>query len=58
MSHLVRIAALLAAFAAAGCISNAEVSPTSAVSTESSSLYAEMHAAIPAAARDNVLEYH
>jgi len=37
---------------------NAEVSPTSAVSTESLSLYAEMHAAIPAAARDNVLEYH
>ena len=58
MSHLARTAALLAAFAAAGCISNAEVSQTSAVSTESSSLYAELHAAIPAAAPDRLFEYH
>jgi outer membrane murein-binding lipoprotein Lpp len=59
MKHLVRIATLLAVFAAAGCVSNAEVGQTNAVATESSSLYAEMHAAIPASRTPgNVFEYN
>ena len=58
MSHLVRITALVAVFAAAGCVSNAEVAQTSSVATESVSLYSEMHAAIPASrTQGNVFEY-
>ena len=59
MSHLVRFAGLLAVLAAAGCISNADLGQTSPVATESSSLYAEMHAAIPAGrSNGNVFEYN
>jgi hypothetical protein len=58
MSHLIRIVALLAAFAAAGCVSDAEIGQSSAV-TESTSPYAEMHAAIPDSGTDgNVFEYN
>lgn len=49
MSHLVRIAVLVAGFAAAGCVSNTEVAQTSTVAaTEAVSLWSDMHAAIPA----------
>jgi len=59
MTHLVRIAMLLAAFAAAGCVANADVGPTSSVSAEPVSLWAEMHAAIPAnQASRNAFEYN
>jgi hypothetical protein len=58
MTHIARIAALLAAFAAAGCTVNAEVTPTSSVATEATSLYSEMHSAIPASRTPgNVFEY-
>jgi hypothetical protein len=58
MTHLVRIAALIAVFAAAGCTVNAEVAQTSPVATEASSMYSEMHNAIPASRKDgNVFEY-
>ena len=48
--HLIRIAALAAVLAAAGCVSSNEVEvvQTSAATTEPVSAYAEMHAAIPA----------
>jgi outer membrane murein-binding lipoprotein Lpp len=61
MSHLVRIAGLVAVFAAAGCVSNAEevAQTSSSVATEASSLYQEMHAAIPASrTQGNVFEYN
>ena len=59
MSHLVRFAAVLAVFAAAGCISNADLGQTSAATAQSSSLYAEMHATIPASrSNGNVFEYN
>jgi hypothetical protein len=65
MSYLLRITALLAAFTAAGCISDTDVVQTrpvvetSAVATESSSPYSEMHAAIPAdRSQDKFFEYN
>ena len=60
LSHLVRIAALLATFVAAGCISNADVAQTSpAAETEPTSLYSEMHAAIPSARTEsNFFDYN
>jgi hypothetical protein len=59
MTHLARIAALLAAFAAAGCIGKVEVAQTKPVATEASSLYSDMHAAIPAPrAQKHVFEYN
>ena len=58
MTHIVRIAALLAAFAAAGCTVSAEVAQTAPVATEASSMYGEMHNAIPASrTAGNVFEY-
>jgi hypothetical protein len=58
MSQIVRTAAVLVVFVAAGCVVNAEVGQSS-VATESSSLYAEMHAAIPASPTPgNVFEYN
>jgi hypothetical protein len=58
MTHLARIAALIAVFAAAGCTVSAEVAQTSPAATEASSLYGEMHNAIPASRTSgNVFEY-
>ena len=54
MSQLIRISTLLAAFAAAGCVANADVGETSSAAAEpASSLYSEMHAAIPASPAQN-----
>lgn len=60
MSHLVRIAAVLAAVVIAGCSASADVvQKTTFAATESSSLWSEMHAAIPAArVQGNVFEYN
>ena len=60
MSQLIRIAALLAASAAAGCVANADVGQTSSAAAQpASSLYSEMHAAIPAdPAQDKFFEYN
>lgn len=58
MTHLARIAALIAVFAAAGCTVSAEVAQTSPVATEASSLFSEMHSTIPASRTSgNVFEY-
>ena len=61
MSHLVRIAALLAIFATAGCISDADVVQPSSVAPQSqyAPVYGEMHAAIPTPrTSSNVFEYN
>ena len=60
MKSIVRIAVLAVAFTSAGCISNAEVAQVSAAApAESTLIYGEMHAAIPASkANGNVFEYN
>ena len=56
MTHLVRITALIAVFAAAGCSVSLEVADSSPVAAAPS--YSDMHSAIPASQTPgNVFEY-
>jgi hypothetical protein len=49
MSNKIRIAALVVAFIAAGCVSSNEVAPVgAAASAEHPLVFGDMHAAIPA----------
>lgn len=60
MKSIVRITVLVVAFAAAGCVSNAEVAQVSvAAAAESTLIFGDMHAAIPASKTSgNVFEYN
>jgi hypothetical protein len=59
MKSIVRVALLVVAFTAAGCVSDAEVAQVSvAAAAEPALVYGDMHAAIPAGKDGNVFEYH
>jgi hypothetical protein len=60
MKSIVRVAVLVAAFATAGCVSNAEVAQVAvAAATETTLVYGDMHAAIPfSKVNGNVFEYN
>ena len=60
MKSIVRVAVLVAAFATAGCVSNAEVAQVAvAAATETTPVYGDMHAAIPfSKVNGNVFEYN
>ena len=60
MKSIVRVAVLVAAFATAGCVSNAEVAQVAvAAAAESTLVYGHMHAAIPfSKLNGNVFEYN
>jgi hypothetical protein len=60
MKSIVRVAVLVAAFATAGCVSNAEVAQVAvAVAAETPLVYGDMHAAIPfSKVNGNVFEYN
>jgi hypothetical protein len=60
MKSIVRVAVLVAAFATAGCVSNAEVAQVAvAAAAESTLVYGDMHAAIPfSKLNGNVFEYN
>ena len=61
MKSIVRLALLVVAFAATGCVSDAEeVAQVSlAAAAESTPIYSDMHAAIPPSkASGNVFEYN
>ena len=60
MKSIVRVALLVVAFTAAGCVGNAEVAQVSvAAAADSTPIYGDMHAAIPASkASGNVFEYN
>jgi outer membrane murein-binding lipoprotein Lpp len=48
MKSIVRVAVLVAAFATAGCVSNAEVAQVAvAAAAETTPVYGDMHAATP-----------
>ena len=59
MKSIVKMVVLVVAFAAAGCVSNDEaVQVSAAAPAESSPMFGELHAAIPASkANGNVFEY-
>jgi outer membrane murein-binding lipoprotein Lpp len=60
MKSIVRVAVLVAAFATAGCVSNAEVAQVAvAAAAETTLVYGDMHAAIPfSKVNGNVFEYN
>ena len=60
MKSIVRVAVLVVAFTAAGCVSNDEAVQVSAAAPAEAavSLYSEMHAAIPAGKADKFFEYN
>ncbi|HWV91652.1 MAG TPA: hypothetical protein VNZ59_16380 [Burkholderiales bacterium] len=60
MKSIVRVAVLVAAFATAGCVSNAEVAQVAvAGAAETTLVYGDMHAAIPfSKVNGNVFEYN
>jgi len=60
MKSIVRVAVLVAAFATAGCVSNAEVAQVAvAAAAEPVLVYGDMHAAIPfSKVNGNVFEYN
>jgi hypothetical protein len=60
MKSIVRVAVLVAAFATAGCVSNAEVAQVAvATAAETTLVYGDMHAAIPfSKVNGNVFEYN
>ncbi|HJT61318.1 MAG TPA: hypothetical protein VJ797_06510 [Burkholderiales bacterium] len=60
MKSIVRAALLVVAFTATGCVSDAEeVAQVSlAAAAESTPIYSDMHAAIPAGKDGNVFEYN
>ena len=60
MKSIVRAAALVVAFATAGCVSNTEVAQVSVAAAAGSTLvYGDMHAAIPfSKVNGNVFEYN
>jgi hypothetical protein len=59
MKSIVRVALLVVAFTAAGCVSDAEVAQVSvAAAAESTPVYSDMHAAIPAGKDGNFFEYN
>ena len=60
MKSIVRVAVLVAAFATAGCVRNAEVAQVAvAAAAETTLVYGDMHAAIPfSKVNGNVFEYN
>jgi hypothetical protein len=59
MKSIVRVAVLVAAFATAGCVSNAEVAQVAVAAAEPTLVYGDMHAAIPfSKVNGNVFEYN
>jgi outer membrane murein-binding lipoprotein Lpp len=60
MKSIVRVAVLVAAFATAGCVSNAEVAQVAvAAAADATLVYGDMHAAIPfSKVNGNVFEYN
>jgi len=59
MKSIVRVAVLVAAFATAGCVSNAEVAQVTVATAETTLVYGDMHAAIPfSKVNGNVFEYN
>ena len=59
MKSIVRVAVLVAAFATAGCVSNAEVAQVVVAAAEPTLVYGDMHAAIPfSKVNGNVFEYN
>ena len=62
MSNKIRIAALVVAFIAAGCVGSNEanqvMNPVSVAAAETRPIFSDMHAAIPASKTNgNVFEY-
>ena len=60
MKSIIRVAFVVIAFTAAGCVSDAEVERVSAAApAEHGSVFSDMHAAIPARkVNGNVFEYN
>jgi hypothetical protein len=59
MKSIVRVAVVIVAFTAAGCVSNAEVAQVGAsAAADATLIYGDMHAAIPAGKDGNVFEYN
>jgi outer membrane murein-binding lipoprotein Lpp len=60
MKIIVRVAVVVATFATAGCVANAEVAQVSVgAAADSTLIYGDMHAAIPASkVNGNVFEYN
>ena len=61
MKSIVRVALVVVAFTAVGCVSDADVAQVSAAApaAESSLVFGDMHAAIPASKTDGrVFEYN
>ena len=60
MKSIIRVAVVVVAFTAAGCVSNAEVAHVGvSAAADSTLIYGDMHAAIPASkVNGNVFEYN